>query len=94
MNRLAIRTTVSYGKPPFGGCMPGYKGYSPGLRENGGQYTHAAIWLAMGPFDGYDGCRLGKLLHALSPQGRSNDIYRMEPALSQLSSRLLHARRG
>ena len=27
---------------------PGYiKGYVPGVRENGGQYTHAAIWAAM-----------------------------------------------
>jgi cyclic beta-1,2-glucan synthetase len=23
------------------------KGYVPGVRENGGQYTHAAIWAAM-----------------------------------------------
>lgn len=36
--------------PPFdhGGLDPGYiKGYVPGVRENGGQYTHAAIWCAM-----------------------------------------------
>ena len=27
---------------------PGYiKGYVPGVRENGGQYTHAAIWMVM-----------------------------------------------
>lgn len=27
---------------------PGYiKGYLPGVRENGGQYTHAAIWTVM-----------------------------------------------
>ena len=27
---------------------PGYiKGYVPGVRENGGQYTHAAVWAAM-----------------------------------------------
>jgi cyclic beta-1,2-glucan synthetase len=34
--------------PPFdsGKLQPGYiKGYLPGTRENGGQYTHAAIWL-------------------------------------------------
>ena len=36
--------------PPFdkSGLTPGYiKGYVPGVRENGGQYTHAAIWAAM-----------------------------------------------
>lgn len=37
-------------KPPFDkmGHDPGYiKGYVPGVRENGGQYTHAAIWVIM-----------------------------------------------
>lgn len=36
--------------PPFdkGAKDPGYiKGYIPGVRENGGQYTHAAIWVIM-----------------------------------------------
>jgi cellobiose phosphorylase len=36
--------------PPFdkSDLNPGYvKGYLPGVRENGGQYTHAAIWVAM-----------------------------------------------
>ncbi len=36
--------------PPFdkSAMNPGYiKGYVPGVRENGGQYTHAAIWLVM-----------------------------------------------
>ena len=36
--------------PPFdkSSLNPGYiKGYVPGVRENGGQYTHAAIWLVM-----------------------------------------------
>jgi cellobiose phosphorylase len=34
--------------PPFdaGSLQPGYiKGYVPGIRENGGQYTHAATWV-------------------------------------------------
>jgi cellobiose phosphorylase len=37
-------------EPPFdtSDMNPGYiKGYVPGVRENGGQYTHAAIWAAM-----------------------------------------------
>jgi cyclic beta-1,2-glucan synthetase len=36
--------------PPFSSSTlePGYvKGYVPGVRENGGQYTHAAVWVAM-----------------------------------------------
>jgi len=36
--------------PPFdkGKLQPGYiKGYVPGIRENGGQYTHAATWVAL-----------------------------------------------
>ena len=36
-------------KPPFDKTLrdPGYiKGYPPGVRENGGQYTHAAVWSA------------------------------------------------
>ena len=36
--------------PPFdtSALEPGYiKGYVPGVRENGGQYTHAAVWAAM-----------------------------------------------
>ncbi|MEL4105895.1 glucoamylase family protein [Oscillospiraceae bacterium WX1] len=68
--------------PPFadGGSTPGYiKGYSPGFRENGGQYTHGAVWLAMGLFQsgmidaGWD------VLEALLPQERPVDVYRTEP---------------
>src|SRR3989442_8787237 len=36
--------------PPFDQSAqdPGYiKGYPPGMRENGGQYTHAAVWTVM-----------------------------------------------
>src|SRR4029079_2358199 len=36
--------------PPFDRSTqdPGYiKGYPPGVRENGGQYTHAAVWIVM-----------------------------------------------
>jgi len=36
--------------PPFGNSKlePGYiKGYVPGVRENGGQYTHAAVWVIL-----------------------------------------------
>lgn len=51
--RLLVRPEdrlVQLFDPPFdtGALDPGYIiGYLPGIRENGGQYTHAAVWLAM-----------------------------------------------
>jgi cyclic beta-1,2-glucan synthetase len=50
--RLVRRDTqlIQLLDPPFdkSGLEPGYiKGYVPGVRENGGQYTHAAIWTTM-----------------------------------------------
>jgi cyclic beta-1,2-glucan synthetase len=44
--------------PPFdaGALEPGYiKGYLPGIRENGGQYTHAAAWVGPRPSPGSAG---------------------------------------
>ena len=47
----AVRTgLIQLLDPPFdtSDLQPGYiKGYVPGVRENGGQYTHAAIWATM-----------------------------------------------
>jgi cyclic beta-1,2-glucan synthetase len=68
--------------PPFsdGSSIPGYiKGYSPGFRENGGQYTHGAVWLAMGLFLSGMTDAGWEILEALLPQGRPNDVYRTEP---------------
>jgi cyclic beta-1,2-glucan synthetase len=68
--------------PPFsdGNSVPGYiKGYSPGFRENGGQYTHGAVWLAMGLFMAGMNDRGRDILTALLPQGRPDDIYKTEP---------------
>ncbi|MBX9458068.1 MAG: protein ndvB [Rhizobium sp.] len=73
--------------PPFehSDKDPGYiKSYPPGVRENGGQYTHAAIWVAyalaaMGRSDeAYDAfSMLNPINHALD---RANaDTYRVEP---------------
>ena len=68
--------------PPFQdrGPDPGYiKGYLPGVRENGGQYTHGAVWLALACL------RLGRtedgleLLRALLPERRRTQIYQAEP---------------
>jgi len=56
--------------PPFDRSepSPGYiKGYPPGVRENGGQYTHAAVWFAMAMARRGDGARAAKLLRMLNP---------------------------
>ncbi len=68
--------------PPFseGSSTPGYiKGYSPGFRENGGQYTHGAVWLAMGLFISGMTDEGWNILESLLPQGRPDNIYRTEP---------------
>jgi len=47
---------------------PGYiKGYVPGVRENGGQYTHAAVWLAMAFAKMGENKRTWDLLTMLNP---------------------------
>ncbi len=47
---------------------PGYiKGYPPGVRENGGQYTHAALWFAMALARQGDGERAARVLRMLNP---------------------------
>jgi cellobiose phosphorylase len=56
--------------PPFdhSHLEPGYiKGYIPGVRENGGQYTHAAIWTAMAFALQGEGERAWELFTLLNP---------------------------
>jgi cyclic beta-1,2-glucan synthetase len=73
--------------PPFDRSEknPGYiKGYPPGVRENGGQYTHAALWLAMALCREGEGDRAVSLLRMISPIERARDPaavarYRVEP---------------
>ncbi len=63
-------------EPPFDRSepSPGYiKGYPPGVRENGGQYTHAALWFAMAMARRGDGTRAAKILHMLNPIERARD---------------------
>src|ERR1700756_5001714 len=68
--------------PPFDHSTPnpGYlMGYPPGLRENGGQYTHGSLWLAMGWARLGDGDRAAGLLTMMSPVERartSSDVER------------------
>jgi cyclic beta-1,2-glucan synthetase len=56
--------------PPFdGGAQdPGYiRGYPPGIRENGGQYTHAALWVVMAMTRLGNGDEASELFHMLNP---------------------------
>jgi cyclic beta-1,2-glucan synthetase len=56
--------------PPFDrtSCDPGYiKGYVPGVRENGGQYTHAALWVVRALVGLGRNERAAQLLEMLSP---------------------------
>jgi cyclic beta-1,2-glucan synthetase len=56
--------------PPFDVSAqdPGYiKGYPPGLRENGGQYTHAALWVVMAMARRGSGDEAVELFHMLNP---------------------------
>jgi cyclic beta-1,2-glucan synthetase len=73
--------------PPFDATRlePGYiKGYLPGVRENGGQYTHAAIWAAIAFASLGDGDRAADILTMLNPIARARtaaDVgrYKVEP---------------
>ena len=56
--------------PPFDQTPhnPGYiKGYLPGIRENGGQYTHAAAWVVLAFAALSDGDKASELFHMLNP---------------------------
>ena len=64
---------------------PGYiKGYVPGVRENGGQYTHAAIWTVMAFAALRDRQRTWELLSMINPinhgfSAQTRDTYKVEP---------------
>jgi cyclic beta-1,2-glucan synthetase len=61
--------------PPFNhpDHDPGYiKGYLPGIRENGGQYSHAATWMAIAFAALSDGDKATELFRMISPVHRTN----------------------
>ncbi len=73
--------------PPFDGndFDPGYiRAYPPGVRENGGQYTHGACWLLLACIHTGQEARAHRLLRLLAPprhaaDRESADRYRVEP---------------
>jgi len=90
--------------PPFdkSAMNPGYiKGYVPGVRENGGQYTHAAVWLVMAFAAIGDKKRTWELLQMINPLNRGNTkdkitIYKTEPYViaADVYAEPLHKGRG
>ena len=82
VDKLALLFT-----PPFDQTAldPGYiKGYPPGVRENGGQYTHAATWSAMAFAALGDGDKASEIFALLNPithsRSRADVIrYKVEP---------------
>jgi cyclic beta-1,2-glucan synthetase len=81
---------------------PGYiKGYLPGVRENGGQYTHAAVWMIMAFARLGNNERVWELLNMINPvnHGKTSEeiaIYKVEPYVlaADVYSRAPHAGRG
>jgi cellobiose phosphorylase len=73
--------------PPFDKTVedPGYiKGYPPGVRENGGQYTHGSLWLPMAYAivgEGGKAVELLKMMHPYQHTGNRGEVdrYRIEP---------------
>jgi cellobiose phosphorylase len=73
--------------PPFdkSALNPGYiKGYVPGVRENGGQYTHAAIWTVMAFAALGDSRRAWELFDLINPVNHASSAeavatYKVEP---------------
>ncbi|WP_409597657.1 GH36-type glycosyl hydrolase domain-containing protein [Paracoccus hibiscisoli] len=92
--------------PPFDGAKtgqdPGYiAGYPPGLRENGGQYSHAAMWAVLAHARMGNGTAAARLLaminpvnHALTPAATAR--YQVEPYVvaADVYSVAPHAGRG
>ena len=73
--------------PPFNLTLrdPGYiKGYPPGIRENGGQYTHAALWTIWAFAELGQGERAVELFNMINPINHADtpekvSRYRVEP---------------
>jgi cyclic beta-1,2-glucan synthetase len=79
---LALLFTPPFDRTPLD---PGYvKGYPPGLRENGGQYTHAAAWSVIAFAQLGEGEKAAELFAMLNPVNRTStrtglQRYKVEP---------------
>jgi cyclic beta-1,2-glucan synthetase len=98
-DKLLLLFTPPFDKPARN---PGYiKGYPPGIRENGGQYTHGAVWAALAFVMQGDGDRAGELLSMLNPIRHADSPtaihrYKVEPYVvcADLYSEPPHVGRG
>ncbi len=96
---LVLLFTPPFDKTPLD---PGYiKGYPPGVRENGGQYTHGAIWSLIAFAMLGDGDKAGELFSILNPINHANtragmQRYKVEPyvACADVYSMPPHLGRG
>jgi cyclic beta-1,2-glucan synthetase len=96
---LVLLLTPPFDKTPLD---PGYiKGYTPGVRENGGQYTHAAVWCAIAYAIQGEGDSAAELLRMLNPINRASTragvhAYKVEPYVvaADIYSVPPHVRRG
>ncbi|WP_370655528.1 GH36-type glycosyl hydrolase domain-containing protein [Candidatus Binatus sp.] len=96
---LVLLFTPPFDKTPLD---PGYiKGYPPGIRENGGQYTHGAIWSVIAFAMLGDGDQAGELFSILNPINHANtragmQRYKVEPyvASADVYSMPPHVGRG
>jgi cyclic beta-1,2-glucan synthetase len=90
--------------PPFDRMThdPGYiKGYVPGVRENGGQYTHAALWVVMALARLGRGDAAMELFHMINPINHTRtpeavERYRTEPyaVAADVYAHPMHVGRG
>jgi cyclic beta-1,2-glucan synthetase len=107
VRRYLIRTNdrmVLLFTPPFDitPSEPGYiKGYPPGIRENGGQYTHGALWSAIAYTILGDGDASSEIFSLLNPVNCSaspdaSDRYKVEPYVvsADIYSQPPHVGRG
>ncbi len=81
---------------------PGYiRAYVPGIRENGGQYTHAAVWFAKAYFEMNEYKKGEDILKMINPIAHSDskekaDVYMVEPYVvaADIYSNIEHPGRG
>ena len=79
---LILLFTPPFDQSPY---QPGYiKGYLPGVRENGGQYSHAAVWCVIAFAALGDGDKAGELFAILNPINHTSTRagvhrYKVEP---------------
>ena len=82
----AVRASSCSCRPPSitPRLEPGYiKGYIPGIRENGGQYTHAAAWVVLALSRLGSGDEAVELFHMLNPINHSRTASQVEQYMTE-----------